>query len=193
MGNDLCAEMRLLYSYLLTFNCSWSSCLYSLTSFLFLLPITAIQKHHVFHSGGPCDLLIGLHATDAMQTVRATLYVHQENPTPARASLCPQPTIPPSEPSLHVGEWVLVKYDDLVFPGEIKLVEGEEVKVTVMIPSGSRYFKWPTVEDAIFYKTENVIRKLHPPTLKSSRGTYEFSEKWWLRHWWHTMQNLHTI
>jgi len=68
--------------------------------------------------------------------------------------------------SLSVGEWVLVTYDKSTFPGEVKGtgIEDDKVKVSRMVPSGRRYFKWPTVEDTIFYKMENVLRKLKAPT-----------------------------
>lgn len=79
--------------------------------------------------------------------------------------------------TLLPGDWVLVRYDRSTFPGEVKVVGHDEVKVNVMVPSGS-LFKWPAVEDFIFYRMEDVIRKLNPPTVKSARGTFEFQEKW---------------
>ena len=75
--------------------------------------------------------------------------------------------------SFTVGDWVLVKYDTDVFPGEVKKICNDEIKVSVMVPSGS-YFKWPKDEDAIFYPVANVIKSLKPPVIKSSRGTFEF-------------------
>lgn len=55
----------------------------------------------------------------------------------------------------------------------------DEVKVSVMVPSGSgSLFKWPTEEDVIFYRLEDVVMKLKPPAVKSSRGAFEFQEKW---------------
>lgn len=72
---------------------------------------------------------------------------------------------------------MLVRYDQLSFPGEVKVVGDEEVKVSIMEPSGS-LFKWPSVENAIFYRLENVIMVLKPPIVKSARGTFQFQEKW---------------
>jgi len=82
-----------------------------------------------------------------------------------------------SRMSYEIGEWVLVKYDSVVFPGEVKVIGDNELKVSVMVPSGA-HFKWPAVEDSIYYPMQNVIRKLQPPILKSARGTFEFFEKW---------------
>ncbi len=67
--------------------------------------------------------------------------------------------------TLLPGDWVLVRYDKCTFPGKVKVVGHDEVKVNVMVPSGS-LFKWPAVEDFIFYRMEDVIRKLNPPTVK---------------------------
>lgn len=51
-----------------------------------------------------------------------------------------------------IRNWVLVKYNDYLFPGNAFPLLGDgEIKVSVMIPSGS-HFKWPATEDAIFYK-----------------------------------------
>lgn len=78
--------------------------------------------------------------------------------------------------ALHIGDWVLVQYDDKSFPGEVKAVGEEEVQVSAMVPSGTTCFKWPSVEDTIFYKLKDVLRKLEPPVLKSARGTYQFTD-----------------
>ena len=87
----------------------------------------------------------------------------------------------PSEVQLVIvlvpGDWVLVRYDQLTFTGEVKEVGLKEVKV--MVPSGSM-FKWPAVEDTIYYRivvTLDVIKKLTPPIVKSSRGTFQFNKE----------------
>src|ERR1043165_8063836 len=72
------------------------------------------------------------------------------------------------------GDWVLVCYDQLTFLGEVKEVGLKDVKV--MVPSGSM-FNWPAVEDTIYYRIVDVIKKLTPPIVKSSRGTFQFNEK----------------
>jgi hypothetical protein len=86
----------------------------------------------------------------------------------------------PSEVQLVIvlvpGDWVLVRYYQLTFLGEVKNVGLEEVKVSVMVPSGSM-FKWPAVEDTIYYRIVDVIKKLTPPIVKSSRGTFQFNKE----------------
>ena len=82
-----------------------------------------------------------------------------------------------AQPSFEIGDWVLVQYGNEKYPGEVKELGDKEIRVSVMMKSGS-YFKWPVAEDKIFYKFENVIKKLQPPILKSSRNTFEFYDKW---------------
>ena len=79
--------------------------------------------------------------------------------------------------NVDVANWVLVRYDGSLFPGEVKAIGDREVKVAVMISSGGHY-KWPPVEDCIFYCLEDVVMKLGPPIVKSARGTFDFVEKW---------------
>ena len=134
-----------------------------------VLPIPAIQKQHVFRRAGTAELLVGRYASDSLQSI--TVYPLQQGGPQVKA-------VEPQALSLSVGDWVLVKYDGSCFPGEVKAVVKEEVQVSVMIPSGSIFYKWPTPEDSIFYQMDNVVRKLKPPILKSARGTYEFLEKW---------------
>jgi len=72
----------------------------------------------------------------------------------------------------------MVKYDNSTFPGEVKSIKNQEVEVSVMVPSGSG-FKWPVKVNCIFYKMENVIKKLQAPAphfTTSSRGTFVFAD-----------------
>ena len=53
--------------------------------------------------------------------------------------------------SLSVGQWVLVRYDGLEFPGEVTACGETDAEVNVMHASGSAW-KWPTNPDMIFYE-----------------------------------------
>ena len=136
------------------------------------LSISALQKQHIFQRAGPSDLFVGRYAS---QQPRQKIPVVASEADESELEAVVQPMKPYIK--LLPGDWVLVRYDHLTFPGEVKVVGHEEVKVSVMVPSGS-LFKWPAVEDCIFYRIENVIRKLNPPTVKSARGAFEFKEKW---------------
>ena len=133
----------------------------------------------VFQCAGPSDLFVGRYATQQprqkIQVVASEADEAEIEPVVQPMKTHTHPHSPP--PPLVPGDWVLVRYDESTFPGEVKVVGHGEVKVNVMVPSGS-LFKWPAVEDSIFYRMEDVIKKLNPPTLKSARGTFEFQEKW---------------
>ena len=47
--------------------------------------------------------------------------------------------------SLTTGLWVIVKYDNEDFPGELNCVEGTDAEVNVM------HRRWPKPEDKVFY------------------------------------------
>jgi len=43
----------------------------------------------------------------------------------------------------------MVKYDDVLYPGEVREVADKAVKVSAMIKL-EKYYKWPTSEDFIY-------------------------------------------
>ena len=152
------------------------------------LPINGIQKMHIFKPDALSGTLaIGRFASEyphlKVRVCREVLSMANElQPSPRLPE--PQPSPPSPEPQqsppptlFSVGEWILVKYDDALYPGEVREVGDQEVKVFAMMKSGN-YYKWPKSEDCIFYPIKNVVMKLQPPTFKSARGTFEFTEKW---------------
>lgn len=143
------------------------------------LPIPAIQKQHVFKMAGIHELYISRYASESPLRKCRVLLTNSsvedvdEDPVKEQAISPPTPVM-----SVAVGDWVLVRYDNSTYPGEVKVLKNQEVEVSVMVPSGSG-FKWPKPADCIPYRMENVIRKLQPPTphfTKSSRGTFVFAD-----------------
>ncbi|XP_033625038.1 uncharacterized protein LOC117288334 [Asterias rubens] len=81
-----------------------------------------------------------------------------------------------TEMTLHIGDWVAVRYDGDIFPGEVTdfghtLIA--DIKVNVMHKSGS-HCKWPQDEDHIFYARKDVLEKLKPPIVAGNRGQFTF-------------------
>jgi hypothetical protein len=150
-------------------------------------PIPGIQKHHLFRRASSTELYTGLYASqellDIVQIIRndkAECYGFGSTPVvdaavPAEQELNVLPIT--SVSSLHVGDWVLVQYDQSIYPGEVKTIRDTDIQVSVMVRSGTS-FKWPKHEDAIYYSFDKVIRKIERPILKSSRGLYTFIDKW---------------
>ena len=136
------------------------------------LAITGIQKLHIFRPAGSADLLVGRYASVSLRAVQ--IFPSEQNLDRVQLT---QPVKSLQMSALHIGDWVLVKYDEKSFSGEVKAVGEQEVQVSVMVPSGATRFKWPAVKDAIFYKMEDVLMKLQPPILKSARGSFQFAEK----------------
>ena len=146
-----------------------------------VLPIPGLQKQHMFQSGGQNRLLIGRFSSDILYKevsfARHPQYENIDEQHDNHEMGLPMKNKPAQLYCPQVGDWVLVNYDGSLFPGEVKSAGDQEVQVKVMVASGS-YYKWPKVEDCIFYRMTDVFRKLSPPIVKSGRDTYGFIEKW---------------
>ena len=99
---------------------------------------------------------------------------HVNDTTPEQEDSIFDPS-PPEQ--LNVGEWVVVCYEGEKFPGEITSTssENQDVEVRVMHKSGSGW-KWPTRDDKIFYKVEDIECKIKPLTAAGSRGQFVFED-----------------
>jgi hypothetical protein len=54
-------------------------------------------------------------------------------------------------------DWVLVRYDNYEFAGEVTNIVGNEFEVNVMHKSGAMFWKWPSREDNSF--SEKMLLK----------------------------------
>ena len=83
----------------------------------------------------------------------------------------------PQQPilNLRVGQWVVVKYEEEEFPGEVTRIENSDVEVNVMQRSANAW-KWPRSEDKIFYSTSNIVRVISPPSVAGNRGQFVFKD-----------------
>ena len=77
---------------------------------------------------------------------------------------------------LYVGDWCLVMYDGVIYPGEIVTVcDNGEFEVSVMVREG-KYYKWPLKEDKLIYSSQDIVRKILPPTVVNNRGHFRFED-----------------
>jgi len=83
-----------------------------------------------------------------------------------------------SDAQINVGDWYIVNYDGVKYPGEVTAIGDEDdFRVSVMQPAGKQYWKWPDEDDNIFYRRDKMIKKLDKPEVVNSRGQYKFSTK----------------
>ena len=76
-----------------------------------------------------------------------------------------------------VGQWVIVKYDEARYPGEVAMIdEDSQYEVSVMHPSG-KYWKWPKTEDKIYYAYDSIVQLINPPKAAGHRGQFIFDEQ----------------
>ena len=68
---------------------------------------------------------------------------------------------------LQVGDWVLVVYDDIPYPGMVKEYQGDErILVKTMRQKGNNCFNWPHTEDVAWYTSDAVRARISSPAKK---------------------------
>lgn len=75
--------------------------------------------------------------------------------------------------NLAIGQWVIVKYEDEEYPGEVICIEDSDIEVSVMHKSANAW-KWPRPEDKIFYPATQIVRVINPPSVAGNRGQFAF-------------------
>ena len=93
-------------------------------------------------------------------------YVSEDNPGATNND-------PTQQLTVNVGQWVIIKYDSIEFPGEVTTCCENETEVNVMHRSGNAW-RWPTNPDKIFYNHENILRQINPPQVSGNRGQFNF-------------------
>lgn len=70
------------------------------------------------------------------------------------------------------GDWVVVRYDDLLYPGEVtSLPSNNGIEINAMEPTTCGSYKWPTRKDVHIYLLEDVVKKIEPPIPCGSRAS----------------------
>ena len=73
-----------------------------------------------------------------------------------------------------VRDYAIFEYEGELFPGEVTHVEEGGCNIKSMTKSGVNW-KWPTVEDEMFYENEEIKQKINPPK-KLNRGVMVVNE-----------------
>ena len=61
-----------------------------------------------------------------------------------------------------IGNWVVVLYDDIPFPGIIQDVDSGETEVKVLHRIGENKYFWPLLDDVIWYMFPKMVLGLIP-------------------------------
>lgn len=82
----------------------------------------------------------------------------------------------PSETSpLMKGNFVLVRYNSVIYPGQIVSINAEEAEVDCMEKAGN-HWKWPMRKDVLIYTMKDIIIKINPPKPVNKRGYFIVNE-----------------
>ncbi|GBP47216.1 hypothetical protein EVAR_20218_1 [Eumeta japonica] len=77
-------------------------------------------------------------------------------------------------PTYNIGDHVLIKWDEKVYPGEIMSVFEEGALVKCM-KKGTKSWRWPIIKDEQLYHWNDIQQKIRPPTL-IKKGCYSVKE-----------------
>lgn len=76
-----------------------------------------------------------------------------------------------SEREMKIGSFVIVRYDNLLYPAEVLQTDNDSVQCQAMERCGL-YWKWPRVPDVIWYDTKDIIQVIPAPKSINSRGMF---------------------
>ena len=77
---------------------------------------------------------------------------------------------------LQTGDWVLVDYFGIQYPGCIAEIRTDSVVINCLEKSGN-LFKYPAKPDKHVYPYSDILAILHEPELKHPRGFYSYTIK----------------
>lgn len=72
-------------------------------------------------------------------------------------------------------QFVIVTYENILYPGKILEKQGNSFIVSTMTKSGSDW-KWPTKVDILSYSSDEIIEYISEPKKKNNRGIYNVPE-----------------
>ena len=65
---------------------------------------------------------------------------------------------------LEVGKFIIVKYDEKRYVGQIWDIQGEDIQVNCMVQHGQKNtFQWPDKENSIYYARIDIIGVISEP------------------------------
>lgn len=73
---------------------------------------------------------------------------------------------------ITVDDYVIFTYEEAFFPGKVISASETDVEILSMTFSGVSHFKWPENNDQLWYKREDVLEVIKPPTPLNKRGAF---------------------
>lgn len=83
--------------------------------------------------------------------------------------------VEPDDPVVDVDSYVVVKYDDNLYPGKVINTKKSGYEVSCMAKSGLNW-KWPQKPDILTYNKSDIVKLIGEPVKISGRGLYKVSE-----------------
>lgn len=132
-----------------------------------------LKVHESFEEESYCESDFSVRDTSDEETYEQWKehIVPECNRNIAEASTAPiiQPT------KKMVGEYVIFKYDEELYPGIIESVCEEGALISAMKKS-LKLWKWPKTKDELLYPWDDILGCIKPPKLLSKRGLFSVPE-----------------
>lgn len=69
-------------------------------------------------------------------------------------------------------DFIIVHYDDQLYPARVLEIMDDTIKVTHMIKSCKYAWRWPDKPDILTYNQKEIIKIIQPPKPHNKRGAY---------------------
>lgn len=93
-----------------------------------------------------------------------------------------QPLIEEPAHEIKIGNWIVVNFNDVLYPGIItdKNEDSSEFEVNVLYSVGNNKYVWPTKQDKIWYSLKDICCFAEPPK-KLTKRVLTFADATWLK------------
>ncbi|WAR02440.1 hypothetical protein MAR_008998 [Mya arenaria] len=78
-----------------------------------------------------------------------------------------------------IGQYIVVEYDGLPYPGEVLDVDEEDLEVKVMHKIGKNRFFWPLLDDTLWYHKDKVVTILDGAPVRVTGRHWKINHDVW--------------
>lgn len=136
------------------------------------MPVPNTQSTHFVKPAGPFHLMVS-DFSSALSVMTVRIVLSMDESVNSQMTDDDVESSVEQETRFNVGDWVVVNFEEAMFPGETIDVISSQLVVNVMHPSGNGW-KWPDKKDMIPYDISEVVKRIEPPVPSGSRGQFHF-------------------
>jgi len=73
------------------------------------------------------------------------------------------PVINQEAADIKIGHFIIVKYNDTYYPGQVRQISDDELYISCMTRIGKNKFTWPKPEDVCWYRLCDIADVIAEP------------------------------